>query len=40
MLRINPKKIRQSERWQKEYILDPNTDEIRSYRILLKKEKK
>ncbi len=37
MLRINPSKIRQSTSWPKEYILEPNTDEIRPYRILLKK---
>ena len=37
MLRINPKKIRQSTTWKKEYILEPTTDEIRPYRILLKK---
>ena len=37
MLRINPEKIRQSTTWPKEYILEPNTDEIRPYRILLKK---
>ena len=37
MLRINPEKIRQSSSWPKEYILEPHTDEIRPYRILLKK---
>jgi len=37
MLRINPQKIRQSSRWKKEYILNPTLDEIRPYRILLKK---
>ena len=37
MLRINPEKIRQSKRFPKEYILEPTTDEIRPYRILLKK---
>ena len=37
MLRINPEKIRQSKTWPKEYILEPTTDEIRPYRILLKK---
>ena len=37
MLRVNPKKIRQSTSYPKEYILEPNTDEIRPYRILLKK---
>ena len=37
MLRINPKKIRQSTKYPKEYILEPTTDEIRPYRILLKK---
>ena len=37
MLRINPKKIRQSTTWKKEYILEPTTDEIKPYRILLKK---
>ena len=36
MLRVNPKKIRQSSSYPKEYILEPNTDEIRPYRILLK----
>ena len=37
MLRINPEKIRQSKTWQEEYILEPNSNEIRPYRILLKK---
>ncbi len=37
MLRINPKKIRQSTTYPKEYILEPTTNEIRPYRILLKK---
>ena len=37
MLRINPEKIRQSKSWPKEYILDPDLNEIRPYRILLKK---
>ncbi len=37
MLRINPSKIRQSKTYPKEYILDANPDEIRPYRILLKK---
>ena len=37
MLRINPQKIRQSTTWPKEYILEPTTNEIRPYRILLKK---
>ena len=37
MLRINPEKIRQSKTYPKEYILEPTTDEIRPYRILLKK---
>ena len=37
MLRVNPDKIRQSTSWPKEYILEPNIDEIRPYRILLKK---
>ena len=37
MLRLNPEKIRQSTSWPKEYILEPTTDEIRPYRILLKK---
>ena len=37
MLRVNPEKIRQSKRFPKEYILEPNSDEIRPYRILLKK---
>ena len=36
MLRVNPEKIRQSKSYPKEYILEPNTDEIRPYRILLK----
>ena len=37
MLRVNPEKIRQSKDLPKEYILEANTDEIRPYRILLKK---
>ena len=37
MLRINPEKIRQSTSWPKEYILEATPDEIRPYRILLKK---
>jgi len=37
MLRVNPEKIRQSKSWPKEYILEANPDEIRPYRILLKK---
>ena len=37
MLRVNPKKIRQPESLPKMYILNPNSDEIRPYRILLKK---
>ena len=37
MLRINPQKIRQSTTYPKEYILEPTTNEIRPYRILLKK---
>ena len=37
MLRINPDKIRQSTLYPKEYILNANKDEIRPYRILLKK---
>ena len=37
MLRVNPEKIRQSKYWPKEYILEPVPDEIRPYRILLKK---
>ena len=37
MLRLNPPKIRQSKTYPKEYILEPTTDEIRPYRILLKK---
>ena len=37
MLRINPEKIRQSKTYPKEYILEPTTDEIRPYRVLLKK---
>ena len=37
MLRVNPKKIRQPERMPKRYILNPNFDEIRPYRILVKK---
>ena len=39
MLRINPQKIRQSSSFPKEYILEPNIDEIRPYRILLKEVK-
>ena len=37
MLRVNRNKIRQSKTYQKEYILEPTTNEIRPYRILLKK---
>ena len=37
MLRVKPDKIRQCDEWPKEYILEPTTDEIRPYRILLKK---
>ena len=37
MLRVNPKKIRQSKTYPKEYILEPDINEIRPYRILLKK---
>ena len=37
MLRIKPDKIRQSTAYPDEYILEPTTDEIRPYRILLKK---
>ena len=37
MLRVNPEKIRQSKDLPKEYILEANTDEIKPYRILLKK---
>ena len=37
MLRIRPDKIRQSTTYPKEYILEPTTNEIRPYRILLKK---
>ena len=37
MVRVNPEKIRQSEAWPKEYILEASSDEIRPYRILLKK---
>ena len=37
MLRVNPEKIRQSKTWPKEYILEASVDEIRPYRILLKK---
>ena len=37
MLRVNPQKIRQSTSWPEEYILEPSLDEIRPYRILLKK---
>ena len=37
MLRINPQKIRQSANYPEEYILEPTTDDIRPYRILLKK---
>ena len=36
MLRVNPKKIRQSSSYRKEYILEPSKNEIRPYRILLK----
>jgi len=36
MLRVNPEKIRQSSSYPKEYVLEPTTDEIRPYRILLK----
>ena len=39
MLRINPKKIRQSSSFPEEYILEPNIDEIRPYKILLKEVK-
>ena len=38
MLRVNPKKIRQCKEFPKEYLLEPTKDEIRPYRILLKKE--
>ena len=37
MLRVKPDKIRQCNEYPKEYILEPTTDEIRPYRILLKK---
>ena len=37
MLRVNPEKIRQSKSWPNVYILEPNSNEIRPYRILLKK---
>jgi hypothetical protein len=37
MLRKNPEKIRQSTSYPKEYVLDANQDEVRPYRILLKK---
>ena len=37
MLRVNPEKIRQSSSYPEEYILEPSSDEIRPYRILLKK---
>ena len=37
MLRVNPEKIRQSKSNPKEYILEPDLNEIRPYRILLKK---
>ena len=37
MLRINPQKIRQSASYPEEYILEPTTNDIRPYRILLKK---
>ena len=37
MLRVNPEKIRQSSSYPKEYILEPDQNEIRPYRILLKK---
>ena len=37
MLRVNPEKIRQSLSYPKEYILEPSAEEIRPYRILLKK---
>ena len=36
MLRIKPDKIRQCKEYPDEYILEPTTDEIRPYRILLK----
>ena len=36
MLRVNPKKIRQSKSYPKEYLLEPDINEIRPYRILLK----
>ena len=36
MLRVNPKKIRQSKTFPEEYILNPLREEIRPYRILLK----
>ena len=36
MLRVNPKKIRQRKAYPEEYILEPSSDEIRPYRILLK----
>ena len=37
MLRVDPKKIRQPESREDIYILNPSCDEIRPYRILLKK---
>ena len=37
MLRVNPEKIRQSKSWPHVYNLEPNSNEIRPYRILLKK---
>ena len=37
MLRVNPEKIRQSKSSPKEYILEADLNEIRPYRILLKK---
>ena len=37
MLRVNPKKIRQPDCRKDIYILNPSSDDIRPYRILLKK---
>ena len=37
MLRINPAKIRQCKEYPKEYVIEPTQNEIRPYRILLKK---
>ena len=36
MCRVNPKKIRQPENYKECWILNPTSDEIRPYRILIK----